>query len=79
MFNISGLAWNSGVAVLGLAEDLSGSGSQGDAAAVPRAGGGLGRVSAEMERTVTRSVDCVEGRLTLNGELLDWAYVESSE
>ena len=42
---------------------------EGDAAAVPRGRAGViqGMLAAEMEWTVTRSVECLEGHLTLNG------------
>ena len=54
---------------------------EGDAAAVPRGRAGViqGMLAAEMEWTVTRSVECVERRLTLNGELFDRECNESSE
>ena len=83
VFNLSGLAWNTGVDALGLVEDLSGVGEFKETLRLFRGWPGeiWGVFAAvnEWTVTVTRSVECGERLWTLNGELMDRACAASSE
>ena len=78
-----GLAWNTGVDVLMLVEDLSGVGEFKETLRLFRGWPGeiWGVFAAvnEWTVTVTRSVECRERLWTLNGDLMDRACAASSE